>query len=604
VVIVVGAVLLIGFLMIRDPSGGTDFSALEQAKLGKAMLNVAGEDVFEGTLRDGVSAYLQQALRQKSEAKEVPETTPTEHLTYYANALSASIGEAVLKSIIKKEGLSVDDDDIIAFLVKGQEGAIAEQRSQFDVVKNIRTQMAETAYEDAKKKDAGSKDTKDKLKALEDIRKSSFEGEFKQQNGGLTPQQAIDSLKERAPEVLSDPQNRRAYELQALLDQLRAKLSAKVDTSDEAIKKTYDKIVYQQIALTSGGKAKGDEVLKKIRAGMSFKDAAVQFTSLKDATGKPMVNDVTQVRNELQSLEGFKTLLTMKPGEVSEVQMVQKTAYILKLIEVKPDVPKDFDTAKKQRAKQLQDAYSQEALTKLVEDTKAAAVKSVRWNDDGWKLVFDWDELRNGDKSKELDGAENKQKRIAAYKEIVARSKETVSNATDIAPLVRYAALQQLDIEINGGVEEADIRKQLSEATEEMVLLFPSTQLRSQLITQYLDEKNGDKALEQLLEIAKSAFPAGPRTESLVLQVEKQLPRAANLASKDNKLIGDIQKELQLWREEDKQRIADELKAQVEADRLKKENEKQEAELRKKEAAEKQNKPQPPVGTPPPQPGG
>jgi hypothetical protein len=100
-----------------------------------------------------------------------------------------------------------------------------------------------------------------------------------------------------------------------------------------------------------------------------------------------------------------------------------------------------------------------------------------------------------------------------------------------------------------------------------------------------LAAKKGDDALQQILEIVRSAFPPGKLTAPLIKQVTDVLPRASNLASKETKLIAEIQDEIKTWRAEEAQQKADEAKAQKELDDLKKKNAEEEARLKKQEAS-------------------
>ncbi|MBA3725524.1 MAG: peptidyl-prolyl cis-trans isomerase [Armatimonadetes bacterium] len=587
VAILVGLVLIVGFLW-QGRQGDRAVNQASEAAMGPPAFTLDGYNIYQGELRNAVDAQRQQLTMQKTQAGQLPELTPAESLGLYAQAAIGALEQAVAMVLAKKQGIEVSDEELSNWVLHAERDRIAGSQQTFDMIKQFQVSAAQRRIDAAKKKDANSAETKEATKALDEVTKMTFEENFKGQSGGLTPDQYVASLTETLPKRLGDPFFRRAAEAGAANAELNAKYAEKVDTSDGALKKTYDKFVYHQIGITEAdADAKASEVLKKIRGGMDFMEAARQFTDLKDAKGNANLDEVTQPRFDLMSNADYAGLLMLKPGEVSEVATIGESAYIYKLAQVKPDVPKDFDKVKQERAKTLKQRVSQAEVAKATKAAMQAAKKNAAWKDPAWKLVTDYAQFQQ-------DAALSKAEKIKILKDLLARSKDVATDSPDIPVLVRYTVINQLDVELPEGDEKKRLKADLLDSYLLVIDIAPSTDLRFQYAEELIRAGQGDKALEILLDNAQAAAPPGPQTAPIIARVERLLPRAANLATKGTDVVDQVQKEIAAWR-------TDEVESKKAAEEIERENKKQEEELRKKEAAEKAKAPEikPPTATPP-----
>ncbi|MGI8922719.1 MAG: SurA N-terminal domain-containing protein [Fimbriimonadales bacterium] len=587
VAILVGLVLIVGFLW-QGQQGDGAVNQASGAAMGPPAFTLDGYSIHQGEIRNAVEAQRKQLTMQKTQAGQLPELTPAESLGLYTQAASGALDQAVTMVLAKKQGIVVSDEELSNWVLQMEKDQIAGSQQTFDMIKQFQVSAAQQRLDAAKKKDANSAETKEATKALDEVTKITFEENFKGQSGGLTPDQYVASLTETLPKRLGDPLFRRAAEAGAAHAELTAKYAERVDASDGALKMTYDKFVYHQIGITeAGAEAKAAEVLKKIREGMDFKEAARQFTDLKDAKGNANLDEVTQPRFDLMSNADYAGLLMLKPGEVSDVATIGESAYIYKLSQVKPDVPKDFDKLKQERAKTLKQRVSQAEVAKATEAATEAAKKNVVWKDPAWKLVADYAQFQQS-------GGLTKAEKLKTLKDFLTRSKGVTTDSPDIPVLVRYAVINQLDVELPEGDEKKKLKADLLDSYSLVIDIAPSTDLRFQYVEELIRAGQGDKALEILLDNAQAAAPPGPQTAPIIARVEELLPRAANLATKGTDVVDQVQKEITGWRTEE----AESKKA---AEEIKRENEKLEEELRKKEAAEKANSSgaKPPTATPP-----
>jgi hypothetical protein len=185
--------------------------------------------------------------------------------------------------------------------------------------------------------------------------------------------------------------------------------------------------------------------------------------------------------------------------------------------------------------------------------------------------------------------------KVAALEKVVEDSQDVSTSFAEIPALIRYAAINQLQVEVKDPAKKKALSAQLLDSYESIVDIAPSVSLRFQYVDALLADGRGDRALELLLDNAQAATPPSEQTEPFISKVEALLPKAANLAKKGSPLVAEVQEEIKLWREE----LASRKK---EEEDLKKQNAAEEAELKKQEAADKAKPEVPKATTPAPKP--
>ena len=317
-------------------------------------------------------------------------------------------------------------------------------------------------------------------------------------------------------------------------------------------------------------KSKADEVLTKINGGLDFDQAAKQFSQLKKPDGSVQLDTTIETRIDMIGNELREPILDLKVNEVSEVVEQAGAAYIYKLVAIRPDVPENFADGKEQRIAQLR---TQQVTARLNEEIIALVGESgekVNWVDEGLKLLSDYMNTAG-----ETD-------QVAALEEIVTKTEESPQTVfPEIATLVKYAAVNQLQVEVKDPAKKKELEAKMLEAYEQVLEVAPSIDVRFQYITALIPAGQGDKGLELLLDNAISASTLGEKGEPIMTRVEQLLPKVSNQATKGNETIGEIQEEIKRWRDD----LAERKK---EAEAEKKRIAEEEAELKKTEA-EKRN---------------
>jgi hypothetical protein len=304
---------------------------------------------------------------------------------------------------------------------------------------------------------------------------------------------------------------------------------------------------------------------------------------LKKPDGSVQLDSTTETRIDMLGDPQKGTMLNLKAGEISDVATSAGVSYIYKLVGIKPDVPKEFESGKKDRATMITQQLSNAKLNEEIRSLTGERGEKVQWTDNGFKLLMDY-----------LDavGAEDK---VVQLEAIVEDSQDITSLFPDMAPIVRFAAINLLQVEVKDPEKKKKLDEQLLDTYDRVVEIAPSIELRFQYANALIAAGKGDRALELLLDNVMGATPASDQTEPIVKRVEELLPKAANLATKGNTVVAQVQEEVKLWRQE----VEDRKKEEEE---LKKQNAAEEAELKKKEAEAKANAPKTTTPIPDPTP--
>lgn len=514
--------------------------------------------------------------------------TPFETLSAHTRALVNAIDRAIIFRMLEDEGIDFDPNDIEQIkdvAVKKAKEEFDEQMLYVEITLKSQIMNQERELEKMKKeKGVNSKEAKEAEQKLKDLREMTVAQMFKQQTG-MTPEQAFSFLSQNRLAELSseDVRQTKLKELAQWL--IENKYAESVDTSEETIRKSYDFFTYQELLISKANNPdpvkKAEDVLKRIREGMDFGTAVVQFSDRAPAPNqKPEeAGTLTFDRLTVETNGLADPLFHLKPGEISGVISRPEGAAIYKLVKIEPKIPPNFDRIKNIRAAQMRKYLKMSKFARNFE----ARLKNTKfeWKNPAYKVLYDYDGLRRGERFQSLQGAEKREERMAAYREVLNRAKELLGKYPDLMAPVLYACLNQIDIETFPGKEKEKLKEEKLQVYAEISQYIPSPIFRFEYVNLLLDAKQGDAALEQLLEIIRTAYDPTEENKALITQVEQLFPRATNYAKKDSPLIAEIQKELKQWKENEAEKKRMEAEA---AKRLEEERKKAEQEVKKQEA--------------------
>lgn len=586
VLLIVAILLVVGFLYTpqgcQQGGGSQSMSAAAATGLTNPVLTVGESHIYAAEVETVVRNMRAQAMADAADRAGAPEMSPYEYLSVYMQAASSLARQAAVIELGRQQRIEVDDEAMRNVVVEMNEATVSQQRQQFEMMQAMQIGPMEAQVEKLKKDKAPADQIASADKALADAKALTFDKMYQQQTGKL-PQDYVNEQVETIIKTASqDPVVARSIEATAIQSVLNDRYAQGLDTSDAALKASFDKIVFKQIMLSGeNADSRAAEVLKKIRGGLDFDQAAKQFSMLKKPDGSVQLDTTIETRVDMIGSDLRAAILDLKVGDVSEVVSVAGTAYIYKLVAVRPDVPQDFETVKIQRIEMLKQRLvtlkANEAILALVGDSG----EKVKWVDEAFQLLT------------EYMNTAGKPDQVAALESVLKKAGETESTFfPDVAPLVKYSVLSQLQVEVKDPVKRKALDAQMLAAYEDVIPIAPSIDLRFQYINALIPAGKGDRALELLLDNALAASSVSDETKKTIERIEQLLPKVANQATKDNELIAEIQEEIKRWRDDLAERKKEE---EAERKRLAEE----EAELKKQDAA----KPKPsPTTTPAPTP--
>ena len=582
--LIVAILLVVGFLY--TPQGcqqGGSLSASAGAEFKDPILQVGQSHAYAAEAFTVVQNLKSTATQRAVQGGGLPELTPFDYLSSYMQAANNLAQQAAVFELARTNKIEVDEDDMRGVITQMNEDFVAQQRQQFELIQTMQVGQMEAEVAKLKKDKASATQITAAEKRLADTKAQTFDASFQQQLGNSPADYVKAQVADIEARASKDPTIARSVEATAIQQKLLDKYRTQVDTSDTALKATYDKVVFKTIMLNgANSETKAAEVLQKIKGGMDFDQAAKQFSMMKKPDGSVQVDSTIETRMDMIGNPVRDPILKLKAGEVSDVVTVAGASYIYKLVAVRPDVPKDFEKVKSSRADMVRNQSTSSMLNDAIAGLIGQNGEKVKWSEPGFQLLADY---------MDANLAEDK---VAALEKVLADSESVSTNFNEIPPLVKYATINQLQVEVKDAAKKQDLKAKLLEAYESIVDIAPSVDLRFQYIEALIAAGQGDRALELLVDNAQAATPASEQTEPLIARVEKLLPKAANLAKKGSPLVEEVQEEIKLWREE----LANRKKEEEE---LKKQNAAEEAELKKQEAADKA-KAEAPKTTPEPKP--
>lgn len=576
------AVLVIG--LIPNLPGNRGSGEPNEIAVGAVAFKVNGQPVYEGPLKVLIQQGESNILQQKRSSGQQPELTPYDYLDVRVRAFKQASEAAAVAKVAESQGIKVSTEDIAPFMASLAEEQIASIQQNVQMMSGLRTVQIDTLKKQladlkAAKKE-GSPEYKKIEEGLKNLESATEEQMFAQYSQGMTKEQIREMYKEQTDSILAQP----ALAVSALGDvgrgKLIEKLKSEVDVSEAAVKASYQKFTFDRIdilsAQTPDPKAKATEVFKKIQGGMDFKSAIAQFSDAKPIPSSPESLQLL----DLQS-SGLGDLSKVKVGSISEPIETESGFIIAKVIKVEPNLPADYAKQIPARAQQMRSQLANYRSNVLL--TEATKTAKYEFEDTGWKLLDQYDDMRNGDQFKLLSGASNRDKRLKAWLDLVSECENAPEADDQLRVLVRFAAFAQVDAEMPPGPEKEKLAAQRLQIYSDTAQYVEASNFRFELINLQLEAKKGDEALDRLLEIAMTAQDPTPSNRQTISRIEALLPKAANLATKDSPLIQQIQDEIKRWREAE----AEQKKQETEQKRIEEEAKKAEAAEKAKSAAPK-----------------
>ncbi|MER3462544.1 MAG: hypothetical protein C4342_06045 [Armatimonadota bacterium] len=499
---------------------------------------------------EGESGYLDELMAQVN-ASLTQNATPTEEWRFREQALNAVLNRVAPLVLAKRAGLTVSEDDVAA-MAKEEAAFYADLfRTQAQAEYDNTTARLTAEAQAAKEKGEASDEYKRAKKALDDHKAMSLD-EFVKKQTGQTLSEVIKQQEKRLEQTLLQPTERDRLRSQAARKKLQSKYESEVDTSDEALKRSYDEVTFERILITEGANAdpmgKAREVLGRIRSGMRFEDAAAEYSDTKKPDGSPDLAPMTLARIDLKVMPLYKGVAELNEGDVSEPVQTPTGVAIYRVRKVESKVPEDFDRKKTERANQLRASVSAAMVTRAVEDVIETDYDKIQWHDEGWRLVFDLKRIMAGQGPK---GSE----RLAELRRIVDKAQSAVSSDADLPVYVRYMAFSQLYAE-SSGEQKTGLEGLKAEVYAIVATVTRSTSFLFEYVDLLLEQKKGEEALGVLKSIVANSWEINDTNRETVKKVERLKVQAANFAPPGSPAVEELQRALDDWYASEKDQLA------------------------------------------------
>lgn len=366
------------------------------------------------------------------------------------------------------------------------------------------------------------------------------------QQKGLTVKKIEDEIRKSI--------NRDLVRDQLLIEKLEKSIEAKVDTSENGLKSSFDEVRLAQITIDTAklndaeAQAKAKEILKRIKNGEDFAKIAAEVSN--DPYASKGGDRGVYLSRTYMEPQLAKVAFSLKKGEVSNPIKMPQGYVIVKVIDRRTNLPKDFNDPKKH--KEYMEAYIQREKSALFNEFFENAKKRT-------KVVVLDPELKAHQIAKNIYMSGNQQEmKSNALKAIEAYKKASGEVNGDPSALARiYSQMAMIYTILSSSVsgndqatknEAAEYKKEAKNALIEALNYTESNQLRLMLARANVEDKEYDKALENLQMVSDNAYQEPPQIHYQILMLAQQIKnsaKAAEIVAKEQKWLDDYNKRME-----------------------------------------------------------
>lgn len=325
------------------------------------------------------------------------------------------------------------------------------------------------------------------------------------------------------------------------------KLAAKSGSaSDEEVAQQLAKFKLQYMAFgrAADGKSRAEKALAELKSGGSFESVATKFAE------KPGAQTETLTGSQIYGNPAMRSLLKLKTGQTSEIIEDFSGPSLYKVLDrVRPSA-KDLAAKKTETAKTLTETN---AAVKVQEDIEKAAATAVKWDNQGYKALYDLMTV-------ETDFNLSAHERSERVKKIIDQALGLTGDprSADVAIATAYLALG----DIPASTDNLQTRIRVLEAFTQQ---FPEIDAKTNLVSAYVEAKDKSHIGPTLIDVAQSnsvhTDDKGKTDWLRINGLKDQALKAGLIEAADVKAIDAAFKE---WRQQYAQEQA--FKAQQEAE--------------------------------------
>lgn len=499
------------------------------------------------------------ALVDQKEQQAAPtdsSTSPAQTAQDTGQALDSLIEQAALIQLAQKNGVKMSDDDI-----RREAGASIDQQVMMAKLQLMMQNKLKPNATDADLEKVLGKP----IKQIKDEQMASID------------------------EKIKDPASRSMLVGALARPAIERSLASRATPNEEDVKRQFASLTVKRIYIpspatgTDDSSAKAKQALDEVKKGTSFEAAMDRYSKDPAPKGKRVSDSASLLTgSSLASDPSLKKLLTMKPGDTTDVLSVPGGVAIYKIVSSKTNLPPDYDKKKGDYAK----SYAQFVARSQIDADLADIKKNLKpeWKSKGYKAAYDFTSV-----FKMTGASQSAQKK--ALEDVEKEAADAVANGDDqgqkIATCVRYAVSTMLQM----GAKPEEKKKMLADRIETLVQVLKYTDgpdFRLELADLQAEAKHLPEAATNLVEAARTNSEVDAngqrRFNEINAHVEK-FKKAGILKPQDEKAI---MTEQDRWKKDraDEEKAQAERKKADEEDRKRAEEEKQRAIKVKSEPAQ------------------
>jgi parvulin-like peptidyl-prolyl isomerase len=347
--------------------------------------------------------------------------------------------------------------------------------------------------------------------------------------------------------------NKDAVRDQLLMEKLQQSIESKIDTSEDALKASFDEVRLAQITIDTTklkpneAEAKAKELVKRIKGGEDFAKVAQEASN--DAFASKGGDRGIYLGRTYMEPELAKVAFSLNKGDVSDPIKMPQGYVIIKVLDKRTNLPKDFNDPKKH--KQYMDAYVQREKNNAFNAFFEQAKKKIKVS------ILD-PELKAHQLARSIymsanqaEMKSNALKAIAEYKKALsAVNGESMASARIYSQMAMIYTLLAAPAPGNNEAakkETASYRAEAKNALIEALNYTESNQIRLMLARMNIEDKEYDKALESLQLVSDNAYQDPPQIHYQVMMLAQQIKnsdKAKQIIAKENKWLEDYSKRM------------------------------------------------------------
>ncbi len=492
-------VFAVGWIGLCLGSGRSAFKVSDQSG---AIAVVDGQ----GIDRQQFEAQVQRMIDQVGKERQ---TSAFEESQIRGNVLDSMISGMLRMQAAKKAGVRVSRGEIKKAINQYVDMQIAQLRSRFL---------------------AGSKDQSDAAldKALS-------------RNG-----MSLSQLKDQLRASIDQNQVREQVTMQKLM----TKLQDKVDSSDKAVRASFDEARFSQITISAASRSEAQaeqrakQVSDKIKQGGDFTAVAKEYSE-DPYKAKGGDRGGIFLRRAYMEKDLADKLFALKPGQVSDPIKMGNGYIIVKLDGIRNSLPADYATDPKKR-KKYRDAYMQEQAYTIQSQFMIDAQKNA-------KIEVKDPEMKAYMATKAMSDPSQAK---AKAEEAISNLRTAINTSTgDTQAMARiYAQLAYLyqwlskpSMFASSKTDQAKYKAEEKKAIESALQYTESNDLRNMLADINIEEGQYAKALDNLQFVSDNAFDDPVTHKQLMAKYEKlqkyEPEKVATLIATEKKWLADYDKQ-------------------------------------------------------------